>query len=50
VKPNIVEAFVVVQPSIEAFVDVKPFIVGFRVSKLGDNEIDTVPYFFTDDK
>lgn len=48
VKPNIVEAFVDVKPSLVGSVDLKPSLVGYGVSKLCDNEVDTAPYFFID--
>jgi len=44
-KPNIVNAFVDVKPSIEASVDVKS-----GVSKLCDNQVNTAPLFSTKDR
>lgn len=42
-KPNILEALV----DLKLKVDFKDNIVDFGVSNFGDNEVDTVKYFFT---
>jgi len=31
---------------VEASTDVKPYIIGSRVFKLGDNKVDSTHYFF----
>ena len=49
-KPNIVEVSVDVKPLLVGSVDVKPSLVDYHVSKLGDNEVETTSFFSTEDR